>query len=389
MPSVIRLRTFVKVPFRRRAPLNRRGIFARDDQRCQYCGAAAESIDHVIPRSRGGQHSWDNVVAACRPCNVRKRDRLLPETTMRPAPQPRHAPRPHLGGGGGRSRAHPLGAVPPPDHPVRLIGVLGRSRCRREPPSDLHAATAPGAAERTVWVADVTVPTLVLGCGPARRRGGPGCLRARRRGGDPAAQRGGAVLVEPGPGAVARRPPSRRRPALGPLTSASAFLWLGEVWRDALRRAGRPGPGPRGWALQPPWSRLVCFGGLGTGEVVDEGGVKLVGLSQRRTRAGARFQCMAMAAWDPEAIVALLALSPQDRSAAVDALAGAARAVPVPLDDLLRRGPRRSSRSPTHGGSFGRRAVSLGGAARPFGGARGVEMAAEMAGMWRNGGRSG
>ncbi len=83
VPSVIRLRTFVKVPFRRRAPLNRRGIFARDDQRCQYCGAAAESIDHVIPRSRGGQHSWDNVVAACRPCNVRKRDRLLPETTMR------------------------------------------------------------------------------------------------------------------------------------------------------------------------------------------------------------------------------------------------------------------------------------------------------------------
>jgi 5-methylcytosine-specific restriction endonuclease McrA len=83
IPSVIRLRTFVKVPFRRRAPLNRRGIFARDDQRCQYCGAAAESIDHVIPRSRGGEHTWDNVVAACRPCNVRKRDKLLPETSMR------------------------------------------------------------------------------------------------------------------------------------------------------------------------------------------------------------------------------------------------------------------------------------------------------------------
>jgi 5-methylcytosine-specific restriction endonuclease McrA len=83
VPSVIRLRTFVKVPFRRRAPLNRRGIFARDDQRCQYCGGAAESIDHVIPRSRGGLHAWDNVVAACRPCNVRKRDRLLPETSMR------------------------------------------------------------------------------------------------------------------------------------------------------------------------------------------------------------------------------------------------------------------------------------------------------------------
>lgn len=82
VPSVIRLRQFVKVPFRRRAPLNRRGVFARDGHRCQYCGAAAESIDHVHPRSKGGEHTWENVVAACRPCNVRKRDRLLPETSM-------------------------------------------------------------------------------------------------------------------------------------------------------------------------------------------------------------------------------------------------------------------------------------------------------------------
>jgi len=82
VPSVIRLRNFVKVPFRRRAPLNRRGIFARDSHRCQYCGANAESIDHVIPRSKGGEHAWENVVAACRPCNVRKGDRLLDATTM-------------------------------------------------------------------------------------------------------------------------------------------------------------------------------------------------------------------------------------------------------------------------------------------------------------------
>ena len=82
IPSVIRLRQFVKVPYRRRAPLNRRGVFARDDHCCQYCSAAAESIDHVIPRSKGGEHIWENVVAACRPCNVRKRDRLLHETSM-------------------------------------------------------------------------------------------------------------------------------------------------------------------------------------------------------------------------------------------------------------------------------------------------------------------
>jgi 5-methylcytosine-specific restriction endonuclease McrA len=83
VPSVIRLRTYVKVPFRRRAPLNRRGVFARDGHRCQYCSGAAESIDHVVPRSRGGGHTWENVVAACRACNVRKRDRLLTETSMR------------------------------------------------------------------------------------------------------------------------------------------------------------------------------------------------------------------------------------------------------------------------------------------------------------------
>lgn len=82
VPSVIRLRYFVKVPFRRRSALNRRAVFARDGGRCQYCGAAAESIDHVVPRAKGGPHTWENVVAACRPCNTAKRDRLLSETTM-------------------------------------------------------------------------------------------------------------------------------------------------------------------------------------------------------------------------------------------------------------------------------------------------------------------
>ena len=82
VPSVIRLRTYVRVPFRRRAGLNRKSIFARDGHRCQYCGGAAESIDHVVPRSKGGEHAWENVVAACRSCNVRKGDRLLHNTAM-------------------------------------------------------------------------------------------------------------------------------------------------------------------------------------------------------------------------------------------------------------------------------------------------------------------
>jgi 5-methylcytosine-specific restriction endonuclease McrA len=82
VPSVIRLTYFVKVPFRARAALNRRAVFARDGNRCQYCGATAENIDHVIPRSRGGQHVWENVVAACRPCNTRKEDRSVHEAGL-------------------------------------------------------------------------------------------------------------------------------------------------------------------------------------------------------------------------------------------------------------------------------------------------------------------
>ena len=82
-PSVIRLVHFVRVPYRSRVPLSRRAVFARDDHRCQYCGAHADSIDHVMPRSRGGEHVWENVAAACRTCNLRKRDRTPDEAGMR------------------------------------------------------------------------------------------------------------------------------------------------------------------------------------------------------------------------------------------------------------------------------------------------------------------
>ena len=82
VPTVIRLRRFVRVPYRRRIPLNRRAVFARDLHACQYCGKPAENLDHVTPRSRGGTHTWENVVAACRPCNTRKGDRTPDEAGM-------------------------------------------------------------------------------------------------------------------------------------------------------------------------------------------------------------------------------------------------------------------------------------------------------------------
>ena len=91
-PLVIRLRYVVKVPYHRRTALSRRAVFARDDHRCQYCGNTADSIDHILPRSRGGLHAWENVAAACRPCNLSKRDRTPDEAGMHLTRQP-HVPR--------------------------------------------------------------------------------------------------------------------------------------------------------------------------------------------------------------------------------------------------------------------------------------------------------
>ncbi len=91
VPSVVRLTSYVRVPFRSRVPLSRRAVFARDGHRCQYCGRPAENIDHVVPRSRGGEHVWENVVAACRACNSKKEDRLPAELGLalrRPPVQP-------------------------------------------------------------------------------------------------------------------------------------------------------------------------------------------------------------------------------------------------------------------------------------------------------------
>lgn len=91
-PAVIRLTYMVRVPRRRIAAVSRRAVFARDDYRCQYCGTRADSIDHVVPRSRGGPYDWENLAAACRRCNTAKRDRTPDEAGMRLL-RPCHAPR--------------------------------------------------------------------------------------------------------------------------------------------------------------------------------------------------------------------------------------------------------------------------------------------------------
>lgn len=95
VPSVIRLRNYVRVPYRAQVPMTRAALMHRDRFRCGYCGGKADTIDHIQPRSRGGAHGWENCVACCASCNHRKADRLLSEIgwTLRTeprAPQGRH-----------------------------------------------------------------------------------------------------------------------------------------------------------------------------------------------------------------------------------------------------------------------------------------------------------
>ena len=79
VPAVLRLHRYVRVPYAPAASITRAGVLRRDRRRCAYCRGPGETIDHVVPRSRGGAHSWENCVACCTRCNTRKADRLLSE----------------------------------------------------------------------------------------------------------------------------------------------------------------------------------------------------------------------------------------------------------------------------------------------------------------------
>ena len=93
LPTVIRLRNYVRVPYKE-IPLTRRNILQRDDHTCQYCGVSGDglTLDHVVPRSRGGGDKWDNIVTACVRCNVKKGNRTPREASMPLSNSPR---RPH------------------------------------------------------------------------------------------------------------------------------------------------------------------------------------------------------------------------------------------------------------------------------------------------------
>ena len=90
-PHVIRLVTYVRVPRSVKRRISRRALFARDGWRCVYCGSSGGrlTLDHVVPRSKGGESVWENVVTACAPCNLRKGDRSLEQVGMQLTSTPR------------------------------------------------------------------------------------------------------------------------------------------------------------------------------------------------------------------------------------------------------------------------------------------------------------
>jgi lipoate-protein ligase A len=201
------------------------------------------------------------------------------------------------------------------------------------PARAFHERPVPDPARRALWRFAVEQPVLVIGSAQAtgtvdhEAAAWRGVEVVRRRSG------GGAVLLVPGEALwidiVVPRDDTLWHDDVG-----VAAHWLGDAWAAALGDLGVAATVHRGGLERTPWSSLVCFAGLGPGEVVDGAGRKLVGISQRRTRAGARFQCAALAHWDAAALVALLALRPDEREAARAGISGAAAPVGVDLDAL-------------------------------------------------------
>jgi lipoate---protein ligase len=190
-------------------------------------------------------------------------------------------------------------------------------------------AAAADPAERAVAVCRVTGTAVVLGSTQSpsvvdgARAEARGIEVVRRRSG------GGAVLVAPDdPVWIDVWVP--REDSLWNEDVGRAFDWLGNAWTAALTSLGARGLCAHrdGFAACTRWSSLVCFGGVGTGEVVTADGRKVVGISQRRTRAGAWFHSACALRWEATTLLEVLALSADDREAArldlADAVIGVA-----------------------------------------------------------------
>lgn len=199
--------------------------------------------------------------------------------------------------------------------------------------TELEARSLPEPLdEPTVWVFDIPEPLLALGS--AQREHVADLAAAEARGVDVVRRNtgGGAVLMLPGEGLWIDVLLPRDDPRWVDDITRSAH-WLGKAWSQAFERLGVETEVHRGGLERTPWGRLVCFAAMGPGEVTI-GGRKAIGIAQRRTREGARFQCLALSRWDPEGLLDLLKLDPVERAVAADDLATAACGVEVPLEEL-------------------------------------------------------
>ncbi len=184
-----------------------------------------------------------------------------------------------------------------------------------EPIGDFLARPLPAdLAEAEVWVYRPTRPALVLGS--AQPESTADAVRAAAAGADVVRRRsgGGAVWV-PTEGFLWLDVVLPRTDPRWSDDVRASVQWLGDAWRAALSSVGVEGEVWHDGVETTPWGRTVCFGSLGPGEVA-VGSRKVVGISQRRTREGARFQCLVYAAWEPAAVLDLLALPQADRDRA-------------------------------------------------------------------------
>ena len=219
-----------------------------------------------------------------------------------------------------------MGALPPGRRRALGLTPTWRVRRARGRPGELFDREWPD--HRTVWLLEPTAPAVVLGSTQPDSVLVPGTPAVRRGSG------GGAVLMEPG-GLVWVDVFVPAGDPLWEVDVGRAFAWLGRAWVGALAAGAEAHAGP---LVTSPWSRLVCFAGLGPGEVTVDG-AKVVGMSQRRTRAGALFQSAALLEWHPDRLLDRLALTDDDRRRGMDELAGAARGMPVDPEALLENLP--------------------------------------------------
>ena len=145
---------------------------------------------------------------------------------------------------------------------------------------------------------------------------------------------GGAVLLEPGVTTWVDVEIGRDDPLWDDDIARSSH-WVGRSWASALAEVGVVDVRVHvGGMVASPWSRRICFAGLGPGEVTS-GARKVVGISQRRTRDGARFQCVVHRRWDPTRLLSLLVLDPDERAAAERDLADVAAGVDASSDAVV------------------------------------------------------